>query len=59
MEITKYYKQNLESLFHGKEVFKRVKSLIQEFIKNNAKIEISTNKLIDEKLQKISSELWK
>lgn len=54
-----YYKENKEVLFHGKEVFKRVKGLIQESTKKNAKIEIESNKLLDENLQKISLELWK
>jgi energy-coupling factor transporter ATP-binding protein EcfA2 len=57
--LDNYYNQNEMILFHGKEVFKKVKSLIQEQTSKNSKIESESDSLIDEKLLMISKELWK
>ncbi len=56
--IPKYYEENIDALFHGKEVYKKVKFLIQEKTKNNANIDVQTDELIDEKLKTIASEIW-
>jgi energy-coupling factor transporter ATP-binding protein EcfA2 len=57
--IENYYATNEDKLFHGKEVFKKVKNLIQTETKSNAKIKRSSNCLIDIKLQDISNRIWK
>jgi hypothetical protein len=53
-----YYSKNEDYLFHGKEVFRSVKGLIQNFTKSNAKIEVESNTLFDEELSSISKEIW-
>lgn len=56
--IEKLYDENEDKLFHGKEVLKKVKNLIQNETKNNPNIENSSEFLIDENLKNISKNIW-
>jgi predicted ATPase len=56
--IEEYYTKDEEKLFHGKEVFRSIKALIQSETKNNAKIENVSEHLIDNKLQEIAKKIW-
>lgn len=53
-----FYTKNEEILFHGKEVLKKVKNLIQVEIKANPKIENVSEFLKDDKLEEISATIW-
>ncbi len=57
--LVRYYEANETLLFHGKKVLGKVKSLLQEFTRVNANIDIESPKLSDPVLDKISLELWK
>lgn len=57
--IEEYYTKNEDKLFHGKEVLRNIKALIQTETKNNAKIENISEHLIDVKLQEIAKKIWK
>lgn len=52
------YEENKEVLFHGKEVYRRVKSLYQEKYKSNAIIDIESPFLQEPALQIIANKIW-
>lgn len=52
------YSENEETLFHGKEVYKRVKGLYQEKYKANANIDLQSDFLVDTRLKLISEKIW-
>lgn len=57
--IEQFYLANEDKLFHGKEVYRRVKCLIQDKYKHNARIDSETEELKDNRLQKIKDQIWK
>jgi hypothetical protein len=52
------YTENEECLFHGKEVYRRVKSLFQEKYKSNAMIDNASDFLSDKNLKLIANKIW-
>ncbi len=56
--VDDFYSKNEDKLFHGKEVLRKVKSLIQTETKANAKIEALSDHLVDNKLSEIASKIW-
>ncbi len=56
--IDEFYDLNEDVLFHGKEVLKKVKNLIQSETGANAKIENVSERIIDDRLIEISKSIW-
>jgi hypothetical protein len=55
--IIDFYDSKEDTLFHGKEVYRKVKSLIQEKYRHNALIDIESEALFDVNLAEISRRL--
>lgn len=50
--------ENEDKLFHGKEVYRRLKGLIQDEFRYNAQIDTVTSELLDDELQVIKEKIW-